>query len=103
MRRTILSENQYDPRFITAAKINAIMIPFEPPSSSPIRAAAPLSSAEQQRRFQSVGHGLYFTVSAQSVQTASSPARNAARHGRSSTIDVLVQRMRAVAARAEAV
>ncbi len=35
MLRTILSENQYDPKFMMAANANAMTRPFEPPSQSP--------------------------------------------------------------------
>src|SRR6476659_7430786 len=51
MRRTILSENQYDPRFMTAAKTNAIMRPFEPPATSPMTSNSPLRSPSSSAVF----------------------------------------------------
>ena len=43
MRRTILSENQYDTKFMTAANMNAITSPFAPPKYSPIASKTALS------------------------------------------------------------
>ena len=44
MRRTILSENQYDPTFMSTAKTKAIMRPLAPPISSPMTSSNPLSA-----------------------------------------------------------
>ena len=80
MRRTILSENQYEPKFMTTAKTNAMTRPFAPPSSSPITRSRPLSSAEQQRRFQAVRHSLIllcFGLQAEGRRAARRGARRA--------------------------
>src|SRR4029079_16864092 len=44
MRRTILSENQYETKFITAANRNATTSPFAPPKYSPIARSTALRS-----------------------------------------------------------
>ena len=56
MRRTILSENQYDPKFMTAAKMNAIMIPLDAAEQIADHEQQPAQRTEQQRRLQSVWH-----------------------------------------------
>jgi hypothetical protein len=43
MRRTILSENQYDPKFMIAANTNARTSPFDPPNAPPMASSSPLS------------------------------------------------------------
>src|SRR6516162_5889146 len=43
MRRTILSENQYAPKFIAAAKTNAITMPWLHPMNRPMARMIPVS------------------------------------------------------------
>ena len=62
MRRTILSENQYEPKFMRAAKPNAMMSPFEPPTSSPITSTSPLISPRSTAVFNPFAMGLFYRV-----------------------------------------
>ena len=78
MRRTILSENQYDrdsspPRSRTRRRVRSA-----PPSKSPINKQHAAQRAEQQRGFQSVSHVLW-------RRRPGAKPRNAARHVRSAT------------------
>ena len=54
-----MSENQYDPKFITAAKMKPIIRPCAPPSASPISSSRRAHRAEQKRCLQSVRHISY--------------------------------------------
>src|SRR5262245_28365521 len=62
MRRTILSENQYDPRFIRAANTNAVIIPFGPPMYSPMSSSRPLRAPSRRVVFKAFGMSLFYLV-----------------------------------------
>src|SRR5688500_3156794 len=98
MRRTILSENQYEPRFISAAKMNAMTIPFWPPSKSPIKSSMPRSRPSSSAVFNPLGMCLFCL--------AEVPQERADDRGAPRQIlgfDVLVQRVGPIAARAESI
>jgi len=49
MRITILSENQYEPRFITPARTKAISAPPRPPRASPAHRRTAVSKDMRRR------------------------------------------------------
>src|SRR6516225_4617312 len=51
MARTILSENQYEKKFITTAKPNATTMPDRPPRKPPIRRNSPVRSPRSRVLF----------------------------------------------------
>src|SRR5215207_2523725 len=109
MRRTILSENQYDPKFMTTAKTNAIMRPWPPPASSPMTSRSPLNSPRsiavlntlaisQLKQLQGVCCYLFYRVQSFHQCRQESGAPRQVVHD-----DVLVQRMCTITFRAETV
>ena len=61
IRRTILSENQYDAKFVTTANMKPSTRPCAPPSDFAEEQEQGAHRAEQQRRLYSVWHGFYST------------------------------------------
>ena len=94
-----MSENQYEPKFITRREdASAIIRPFGPPSRSPMTSSSPLSAPSSSAVFSPFAMALFYLLSVSSAELPSSPASSAARHGRSAKLDVLVQGVGAVAA-----
>ena len=61
--RTILSENQSEPKFMTTANPKAMTRPLCPPSSSPITSSRPLSSPRKKTVFYRVSHPIDLPLS----------------------------------------
>src|SRR3989442_15203112 len=95
MLRTILSENQYDPKFIATAKKNPKIRPWPPPSISPRNMTSALSAPSSSAVLTTLLIYLLYSLN---------QSRDECRAVRQRLdIDVLVQRMGAVADRAESV
>ena len=100
MRRTILSENQYDAKFVTTAKKKPTTMPLAPPSASPMTSSSALIVPSSSAVFTRVVHEFSYVVSLIRVMQ---PGHERGAIRQRLDVDVFVQRVRAVADRAEAV
>src|SRR5262249_58536419 len=109
MRRTSLSENQYDTKFMTPATIRPISIPFVPPNAWPSARSSPLSRPSNNAVFRPLGISRLYPVMAgfrgrlHRCHAPEQPGDERAAPGQRRHVDVLVRGVRAVADRAEAV
>ncbi len=98
MRSTILSENQYEPRFITAAAIKPNISPFGPPTTSPMTSSRPLMAPRSRTVFIPFDMALLY-----SPKPAQQPRQKRRAPRQISQFDMFVEGVRAVAARTETV
>src|SRR5262245_8327337 len=99
MPSTILSENQYDAKFIAAAKNRPNSIPWPPPSISPMTRNNPLMMPSRSVVLITFDICLFYAA----IQPGDEGGHERGSVGQRVDLHVLVQRVRAVADRAQPV
>ncbi len=98
MRSTILSENQYEPRFMTAAAIRPNISPSGPATTSPMTSSRPLIAPRSSTVFIPFDMALLY-----SPNPAQQPRQKRRPPPQIFQFDMFMECVRAVAAGAEAV
>src|SRR5262245_53363005 len=103
MLRTILSENQYEPKFMMTAKTRPTIMPWPPPIHSPISKNNPLIAPSRIVVLSTFDMMYFFQILfyARFLEARDEAGHERGPVGERVEVDVLVQRVRAVANRAE--